>query len=321
MSTCRLHSPFSQSLSIVLLLALLLTGCGAAAEAPAAMESAAAPAASDRAAMEASSGESAQSSAALPSDGSSQSTALLNRKMVARATLDMVVADAGETVSAIETLMGEVGGFISSENLYNEAVGGDAPRLRGSLTLRVPAEALESTMAQLEALAVEVGNRTMTREDVTDQYTDLDAQLRNLEATEAELLEMLAEVRAKPNAKPEDILAVHNRVSEIRGQIEQAQGRKNMLDNLIGLSTIDVYLAPDRSSLPVVESGWQPGMVARDALRLLVSTLQGLANVAIWMAVYVLPAALVVLLPLVLLGLIVWWFLRRRRRRAAIGEQ
>lgn len=70
--------------------------------------------------------------------------------------------------------------------------------------------------------------------------------LRNLRATENEPRGMLTEVREKPNATPEDILAVDNRLTEIRGQIEQVQGRKNMLENLIGLSTIEVTLAPRR---------------------------------------------------------------------------
>ncbi len=183
------------------------------------------------------------------------------------------------------------------------------------MTLRVPANRLEEALAQLEALAVSVRSRTLNREDVTDQYTDLDAQLRNLEATENELREMLAEVRAKPNAKPEDILTVHQRLTEIRGQIEQARGRKNMLDNLIGLSTIDVTLQPDALSQPVVEQGWRPGVVVREALRALVAALQWLVTVAIWLALYVLPILLLISLPFVLLFLAVRAVVRRRRSR------
>lgn len=291
----------------VLLIVALAVGCGAPSQAPAA-----APMASDSAenAMAREFDSASAQEQPLPEGGA---PALLNRKMVARATLDMVVADAGETVESIRSLMGEVGGFIATENLYNEAYGEETPRLRGNLTLRVPAEALETTLNRLETLAVEVGNRTLEREDVTDQYTDLDAQLVNLRATETELREMLTEVREKPNAKPEDILAVHNRLTEIRGQIEQVQGRKNMLENLIGLSAISVNLAPDRSMLPVVQEGWQPGNVMRDALRLLVTSLQGLGNFAIWMIFYVLPVALVTLLPIALVVLLVVWLVRRRR--------
>jgi hypothetical protein len=259
-------------------------------------------------------GESAAMRAQVAQEGSVAPEASAQRKIVARATLDLVVSDTQSVVDAITSLMAELGGYISNANLYKSSYG-DSELLQGTLTLRVPADRLEEAMTQLEALAVSVQTRTLNREDVTDQYTDLDAQLRNLEATENELREMLAEVRARPDSTPEDILAVHGRLMEIRGQIEQTRGRKNLLDNLIGLSTIDVTLRPDALSQPVVEQGWRPGVIVREALRALVAALQWLGSVAIWMALYVLPILVIIFLPFVLLFLVVRAIVRRRRSR------
>ncbi len=313
----------------LLLFALLLAGCAAARQsgAPAAMESApSSPALGMEAAAPAAEAPAAEfDGASAQSDGagavpSANSNALLGRKMIARATIELAVPDVGEAVESIEAILAEQGGFVSNANLYNESYGytpdGVArERLRGNLTLRVPAENLEATLDALEGLAIVVGTRNLTREDVTDQYTDLDARLRNLRATEDELREMLAEVRAKPNARPEDILAVHNRLMEIRGQIEQVQGQKNMLDNLIGLSTIEVMLVPDPGVLPVVDNRWRASVVVRDATRTLVNGLQELAEFGIWFVIVVLPILLLILLPFVLLFLVGRAFLRRRRRR------
>jgi hypothetical protein len=304
-------------LTAMLLVALLLGGCGArqtAGEAAPAEMSQEAPAAASAADVVAQAdGGNTEGN----TEGSTEGGATLGRKIVARATLELIVADAQQTADAIGVLMEQVGGYISNANLYKGYYGG-SETLQGALTLRVPAERLEETMAALGEMAVSVGTRTINREDVTDQYTDLDAQLRNLEATENELREMLAEVRAKPNARPEDILAVHQRLTEIRGQIEQAQGRKNMLDNLIGLSTIDVTLTPDAATQPVVEAGWRPGVEARNALRALVSSLQVLGTWAIWFVISFLPIALLLLLPFVVLALIARAILRRRRAQQAI---
>ena len=312
----RHHIRIPLFLSILTAAALLLSACGArnfssapsAGDNERAMMQQAAPAADFY-------GE-AEAVASVP-DGSQQSSgastnALLNRKMIARASLAMVVSDTAETIKSVEALMAELGGFIAMENFYNQSTG-DQPMLGGTMTLRVPAESLATAMERLQAMALEVGNHSITREDVTDQYVDLDAQLRNLTATEDELREMLAEVRAKPNATPEDILAVHNRLTEIRGQIEQVQGRKNMLDNLIGLSTIELSLVPDASLLPVVEEGWRPLTVVRDAARALVGALQGLGNFAIWFVIYLLPILLIVAIPFALLLLLLRWLIRRRR--------
>lgn len=306
---------------VLLIFVLLLGGCaapfsrgGMSTDSPAAM-----PASADNDQSAPNEGSTMQeaSAAGMAAGQPGTTNALLNRKMVARATIALVVEDAAESVEAIEAIMQDVGGFVSAANLYNQ-YSGDTPVLAGNLTLRVPAEALEETMTRLEALALQVGPRTVNREDVTDQYTDLDAQLRNLQATEEELRAMLTEVRERPNSTSEDILTVFNQLTAIRGQIEQVQGRKNMLDNLIGLSTIDVTLSPDAASLPVVETGWRPAVEVRNASRSLVSGLQTLGTAAIWFVVAVLPVLLLIALPFVLLFLIVRSLVRRRRRRAAL---
>ncbi|MBX3012551.1 MAG: DUF4349 domain-containing protein [Caldilineaceae bacterium] len=239
-----------------------------------------------------------------------QDVGVLARKVVARATMNLVVDDTEQAVAQIQQMMQAVGGYVSNANLYKSTSGNDT-RLQGSVTLRVPSEELEAVMAQLEGLAVAVDNKTIDREDVTDQYSDIEAQLRNLEATEVELREMLAEVRAKPNAKPEDILTVYTHLNTIRSQIEQLQGRKNMLNNLVGLSTLELTLSPNVITLPVIEHGWQPTGVARDALRELVSTLQDLGEVGIWFGIYLLPILLIWFIVL----LVLWSFLRLIWRR------
>lgn len=242
-------------------------------------------------------------------------SATLDRKIIARANVDLTVTDPSATVDAINALMDEVGGYVSATNLYKSSYD-SAQRLQGNLTLRVPADRLDETLDALEKMAVDVPSRSIDREDVTDQYSDIDAQLRNLEATEAELREMLAEVRARPNSTAEDIMAVYRTLTEVRGQIEQLRGQKNMLDNLISLSTIEVTLRPDTATLPVVEEGWRPIVVMREALRSLVGAVQWLGNVAIWAVLFLLPLLALAAVPVVVLYFIVRWLIRRNRKPA-----
>jgi hypothetical protein len=257
--------------------------------------------------------EAAPAGAVAQSDVSDSAT--LDRKIIARANIDLTVTDPSATVDAINALMDEVGGYVSASNLYKSSYDA-ANRLQGNLTLRVPADRLEETLAALEEMAIDIPSRNLDREDVTDQYSDIDAQLRNLEATEAELREMLAEVRTRPNATAEDIMAVYRTLTEVRGQIEQLRGQKNMLDNLISLSTIEVTLRPDTATMPVVEEGWRPVVVMREALRSLVGAVQGLGNVAIWVVLFLLPLLLLAAIPLVILYFIVRWLIRRSRKPA-----
>jgi hypothetical protein len=167
-------------------------------------------------------------------------------------------------------------------------------------------------MARLKDLAIKVENRNVSTQDVTEEYTDLDSQLRNLEATETELLELLTEVRER-TGKAEDILAVHREVSNIRGQIEQVKGRMQYLEKMTAMATINIELVPDALARPIVVAGWRPSGTAANALRTLVKTLQFIVDAAIWVIIYVLPTLVVIVIPFFIL----WMIWRRFRRRKA----
>jgi len=290
------------TISIVLfLLGIAFAGCGAGAADMAFSESAAMsePAMAD---AEAAAGKQAADGAGEP------------RQVIANANISLVVADAEAALSGVEQIVTDLGGYVADMDLskgrYDES-----EVLRGSLTLRVPSAELEEALDLLQALATDVNYLNVNRQDVTDQYSDLDAQLRNLRATETELLALLTEVRERPNAKVEDILAVHRSLTQIREEIEVLQGRKNLLDNQISFSTIWVELIPDSVFRPIVEEPWSASGPVRNALRALVATLQGLLTALIWAVLYLTPLLLVFLVPLaVLIWLARLWMGRRRRR-------
>lgn len=274
--------------ALLVLVAVVWTACGAAAPAPASVGSEMPAESPGFAANETGAGDAG------------------DRMVVQTAEMGLVVKDAEASATAIRELVNGLGGFVANTNLYH-----DGSQMRGSIAVRVPAERLDDAMQQLKALAVRVLRESLSGEDVTQEYTDLAARLRNLEATETELLAMLTEVRQKPNATAEDILEVYNQLVEIRGQIEQTKGRMQYLENLATLATITIELVPDEAEQPVIEEGWQPAATLRSAANRLVNTLQGLADLVIWLAIYVLPILIILALPIVL----IIWLVRRNRRR------
>ena len=238
------------------------------------------------------------------------------RQIIANANISLVVKETETAMAGVEQIASDLGGYLSdvelSKGRYEQT-----EELRGSMTLRVPSDSLEEALERLQALATDVHYLNIERQDVTDQYSDLDARLRNLRATETELLALLTEVRERPNAKVEDILAVHRNLTQIREEIETLQGRKNLLDNQIGFSTVRVELIPDSINRPIVEEPWSANGPVRNALRALVATLQGLLTALIWAFLYLTPLLLVVLIPLaILIWLVRIWVGRRRKNEA-----
>jgi hypothetical protein len=205
------------------------------------------------------------------------------RKIVRNATMRIVVADTAKAVNDVTASIGALNGYVSGSEVWREG-----ELLRARLTLRVPSKSLGAALAEIRKVARRVDNETMSSEDVTEQYVDLEARLRNLEATEIELRELLKTVRAN-SRKASEILEVHQQLVAIRGEIEQTRGRINHLGHTVTMSHVGLEILPDAITKPVVEEAWQPVVVVKDASRALVSAGRAFASAAIWIVIYVIP--------------------------------
>lgn len=236
-----------------------------------------------------------------------------SRKIILTANLQLVVKDTENTVAAIKGLVEAEEGFVAASSVWR-----DGNLLQAQLTVRVPSERMEALLAQIRKLAVRVEREESGGQDVTEEYVDLSAQLRNLEATETELRALLTDVREK-SGKAEDVMAVYRELVSIRGDIERTKGRIQYLDRATELATITLRLS-ERAAEPIGQPGWQPLQTLRRALNALVEVLKGGVDLTIW----------VIVLGGVLLGVpafLVWlvWRLTRGRRelkaKARAAEQ
>ena len=165
------------------------------------------------------------------------------------------------------------------------------PTQSASITIRVPADAYDNVLAQLDGVGKFDSQSSMTS-DVTEEFTDLEARLRNLEATEARYLELLQKATTIP-----DILTLQDRINAVRLEIERVQGRMNLLNDLTEMATIVVQLRPAGAVEPP-EPGWAQ-QAWEDAWQRSQDTMEAMGTVAIvggvvlaWLAVPALALAL-----------------------------
>jgi Domain of unknown function (DUF4349) len=217
-----------------------------------------------------------------------------DRLVIKTADLSLQVESVREAEAAVRAKVQALGGYVvKAEN------SGSDEAMTARITFRVPAQRFDEALSGVQGLAKKVLGRTVSGDDVTEEFVDLQSRLRNLEATRDRLLTFLEKA-----ATVEEALKVNESLSQVQGEVEQAKGRMEYLKQSAALSTVTVALSPVPAVAPIVEEGgWQPLAVARSALRDLVELGQGLANVAIVLLVWT-P----LWLPLVLL---VWWLRRR----------
>ncbi|MFP3895710.1 MAG: DUF4349 domain-containing protein [Anaerolineales bacterium] len=229
------------------------------------------------------------------------------RMIIRTADMTIVVEDTDETLRALRNLVDGYDGYVVSSHRW---LSNEQPH--GRMTVRVPAESLDEVLDQLQDMAFKVEDEDISGEDVTQEYVDLQARLRNLEATEEELLILLTEVR-ESRSKAEDILAIHRELTNIRGQIESLKGRKQYLERMSALATINVTIRPKEAPKPLVERAeWSPLVTLNRALRGFVNILQALVDLAI----YVLIFSPFIVVPVLVLWLLVRWIRRRGKKDA-----
>ena len=108
----------------------------------------------------------------------------------------------------------------------------------GTITLRVPAQRLDEAVALFRGSIGEVRAENTSSQDVSEEFVDLQARLRNLRAENAVLLDLFA--RAK---SIRDTLTVRERLSQVQGEIERVTGRIRFIESRTEFSTLTINLS------------------------------------------------------------------------------
>jgi hypothetical protein len=231
--------------------------------------------------------------------------AAIERLIIRNASLDIVVRDTEDAVDQIDALAEELGGFVIESNLNEYQEG-----MRAYLRLRVPAEELDTALERIRGLAMEVRRESVSGQDVTEEYVDLQSRMRHLEATEERLLTFMEEAE-----DTEAALEVYDRLQNIQGDIEQVKGRMQYLEESAAMATITLDITPSELAQPIQVGGWRPRGTLRNAFESLIRVFQFLVDALIVIVVLVVPVLAVIALPIVGLFFLVRAILRRRRRR------
>jgi hypothetical protein len=233
----------------------------------------------------------------------------VQRLVIKNAQLTIIVTDPAKSQETISKMADEMGGFVVSANLSQTSLSSGLEVPQGNITIRIPAGKMNDALARIESESDRPPqNKTVSSEDITSQYTDLQSRLRNLESAEEQLRKIME------NAfNTDDVLAVYNRLVEVREQIEVTKGQIQYFEQASALSSISVDLVANAAVQPIQIGGWQPVGVVKDAIQLLINTMQFLVSAVIWIVIYILPVLIALYLIFVLPLSLVWRYLRKRR--------
>ena len=288
-----------QSLALALvLLAALLTACGASGGNTAADNGAAAPGAVD---SEASGGyglaaeESAAAATTVPRPS--------DTKLIYTGNLTLECTDLEAAMAGLDGLVAGSGGYLESQEVYRETNWQSA-----YYTVRVPSgqyQAFLSAVTGWEGCKVTYQNSSV--EDVGETYADIENRLETLSIKLDRLQELLTRAETM-----EDILTVESEISEVESEIEALNGEKNRYDSRIDYSTVYITL----QEVSTLSEGVNPSLGERLS-RGFVSGMRGFADGCANFLVWMVSNLAGVLLVLAVVAAAAVFLVRRARRRRA----
>jgi len=210
---------------------------------------------------------------------------LTDKKIIKNGDLDLKVNSVDDASQKISAIAKSNGGEVASSNFYQTTTNLKS----GTVTVKVPVANFEKTFADLKKVATLVVQESTSGQDVTEQYADLQAQLKNKQAEEQQYLEILKQAQ-----KISDILEVTQQLSQVRGEIERLQGRIKFMDSETDMSSISITLSED-TNITFADS-WRPWQVVKETFNSLVKDVQKFINFLIVLIIQVIPVLVLYLL-------------------------
>ena len=245
-----------------------------------------------------------------PAAGSSSDAAILNaplppqtidQQIIRTATIQFTAKDVVGTQNAIWNLASELGGNVLTSNTT-----GTDDNMRAEIAFRVPSDRFKEAMDRLHGYAVKVNQEQSTAQDVTEEYVDLQARQRNLEATVAQFQSLLTKATTV-----DDTLKVQVQLNNAQSDLERVKGKLNYYDQRTAFSTISATILPALPTKPTSVTPvatWSLAHSVREAWNRSVNGLQNVADALITVVI----GGWWIEIPLVLA---IYLLVRRERRR------
>lgn len=226
----------------------------------------------------------------------STSGAIVEKSMIIKdGSIELLVDDLDSAISEIKDVINSNDGTLVSMNDR----GKDSDRLV-TITFRIPSEDFEKIVEIIKEKGDEVMNVSISADDITQEYTDLQARLTNLQATEAQLRDIMTRATTIT-----DTLAVQRELTTVRGEIEVLQGQILYYERHTSESTIRVVMSQNPENLPITEEKWRPLEPFKDAFSTFISVMKGLYSLLVWLLVFS---------PCIIIPLVITLIIRKRKK-------
>jgi len=167
--------------------------------------------------------------------GNSNSTSQIRdttKKIIKTGTIQFEASNINAARKKILQSLKKYGGYVDEDN---QTTNSDINRKEYNLKISIPAKYFDFLVDSVSASADKIDTKNISITDVTTRYIDMKTRLDNKKILETRYLELL-----KKGTKISDLLEIENKLTEIRSDIESAQGQLNYLNKQVAYSSLDI---------------------------------------------------------------------------------
>jgi hypothetical protein len=226
-----------------------------------------------------------------------------NQMVIYQADIQMRVKKFDQTIRSLEEKVLKFGGYITESNVFREG----REEVSGNIKIRIPQKNFQAFLHDAESQAAEVLNRSITGQDVTEEYVDLESRLKSKRIVEERLITFM-----KGAVKTEDLLKISADLAIVQEEIEAIEGKMKFLENQTSLSTVNITLYENKVIVPDIDSDklntWEKTKKQfMKSVNMLLVSLSGL--------VVFIVGNIPVLAILIALGFSLFYFYKKRKSR------
>lgn len=218
---------------------------------------------------------------AQPNTPSDNASAAFDTKLIRNAELGLTVVDVRAVAEQIRRITQADRGEI--DNLEITESSGS---VSATVTVRVPASGLVTALTEYKKLAVRTDHEQVSTRDVTREFYDNEAHMRNLRAEEQQYLTIMKQAHTVS-----EILEVSGKLSDVRDRIERLQTQIQVMTHDIEMSSVSITLT-QQSDTRILGIRWRPMYNAKIATH---EMLVGLGEWMDWIVEFLIKLPLILL--------------------------
>lgn len=161
---------------------------------------------------------------------------VIGRKLIRTVNLSVETDDFETLLTKLQEQITALSGYVEQSDISGKSLESNYSRRRAYMTVRIPSSSLNQFISSVETNG-NITNKTETTTDVTLQYSDLESKKKSLSIEQDRIWALLEKADTI-----ESIIALEERLSEIRYELESMESKLRLYDNQVEYSTVHINI-------------------------------------------------------------------------------